>query len=86
VLADGSHVEPDAVICATGFRSGLAPLVGHLGVLDARGMPRAYGAEPAAPGLRFVGFVVRPAGLGYMGKEATRAAKAIANELSQTTP
>jgi hypothetical protein len=83
-LVDGTRVEPDAVICATGYRRGLEPLVGHLGVLDARGMPRAIGDKPAAAGLRFIGYVPRPGGLGYMGKEAKRAAKAIARELPQT--
>jgi cation diffusion facilitator CzcD-associated flavoprotein CzcO len=80
-LADGGRVEPDAVICATGYRRGLEPLVGHLDVLDGRGMPRARGEDPAAPGLRFIGYVPRPGGLGYMGREAKRAARAIAKEL-----
>jgi cation diffusion facilitator CzcD-associated flavoprotein CzcO len=81
-LADGGRVEPDAVICATGYRRDLEPLVGHLGVLDDRGLPRAVGDKPAADGLRFLGYVPRPGGLGYMGKEAKRAAKAIARELA----
>lgn len=80
-LAGGSRVEPDAVICATGYTRLLEPLVGHLGVLDERGMPRTLAERPAAPGLRFVGYVPRPGGLGYMGKEGRRAAKAIASEL-----
>jgi cation diffusion facilitator CzcD-associated flavoprotein CzcO len=80
-LADDRRLEPDVVICATGYRRGLEPLVGHLDVLDARGVPRAVGGNPAAPGLRFIGFVPRPGGLGYMGKEARRAAKGIAREL-----
>jgi cation diffusion facilitator CzcD-associated flavoprotein CzcO len=35
-----------------------APLVGHLGVLDGRGMPLVHGSRqhPAAPGLYFTGF------------------------------
>ena len=80
-LAEDERVEPDVVICATGYRRGLEPLVGHLGVLDERGRPRALGEEPAAAGLRFVGYVPRPGGLGYMGREAKRAARAIAHEL-----
>jgi hypothetical protein len=56
---------------------------GHLDVLDERGMPRARGATPAAPGLRFIGYLPRPGGLGYMGKESRRAATAIARELGQ---
>jgi hypothetical protein len=80
-LADGARVEPDAVICATGYGRVLEPLVAHLGVLDERGMPRARGATPAAPGLRFIGYVPRPGGLGYMGKESRKAARAIDGEL-----
>lgn len=81
-LARGSRVEPEVVICATGYSRVLRPLVGHLGVLDEREMPRARGAKAAAPGLRFIGYVPRPGGLGYMGKEGRRAAKAIVRELS----
>jgi NADPH-dependent 2,4-dienoyl-CoA reductase/sulfur reductase-like enzyme len=80
-LAGGSTIEPDAVICATGYSRGLESLVGGLDVLDEQGRPRAVGAHPAAPGLRFIGYVPRPAGLGYMAKQAKRAAKAIAREL-----
>lgn len=85
-LSDGAHVDPDAVVCATGYRRALEPLVGHLGILDDRGIPRAVGEQPAAPGLRFIGYVPRPGGLGYMRKEARRAAKAIARELRGRAP
>ena len=64
------------VIAATGYRTGLEPLVGHLGVLDDHGSPRVTGGE-AAPGLRFVGFVPRPALLHALGREAQRAARGI---------
>jgi cation diffusion facilitator CzcD-associated flavoprotein CzcO len=80
-LVDGTRIEPDAVIAATGYRSGLEPMVGHLDVLDADGAPRAVAAEAAAPGLRFVGYVHLPAQLRYGGREGKRAAKAIAREL-----
>lgn len=80
-LADGTRIEPEAVICATGYRRALEPLVGHLGVLGERGMPKVIAPRPAAPGLRFAGFLVRPGALGYMGKQARRSAKAIAREL-----
>jgi putative flavoprotein involved in K+ transport len=58
VLADRSRLRPDAVICATGYRRGLEPLVGHLGVLRPDGVPFAHrGApeHPAAPNLFFAG-------------------------------
>jgi cation diffusion facilitator CzcD-associated flavoprotein CzcO len=80
-LADGTALEADDVICATGYRTGLEPLVGHLGVLGERGVPSLQGGRPAAPGLRFVGFVPRPGGIAYMGRQARAAARAIAREM-----
>ena len=49
-LADGTSIEADAVVAATGYRCGLEPLVGHLEALDRRGVPRPrHGdAEPEA--------------------------------------
>ena len=82
-LERGTPVEPDAVICATGYRRNLEPLVGHLGVLDERGVPKIRGEKAAAEGLRFVGFVPRPGALGYIAHEAKHAAKAIARELQE---
>jgi cation diffusion facilitator CzcD-associated flavoprotein CzcO len=76
-LADGSRVEPDAVIAATGYRTALEPMVGHLGVLDERGNPRVRSGE-AAPGMRFIGYIPRPGQFGRMGKEAASAADGIA--------
>jgi putative flavoprotein involved in K+ transport len=57
-LADGTRIGPEVVIAATGYRRGLEPLVGHLGVLDGRGRPVAHGPHtpPGAPGLYFTGF------------------------------
>ena len=81
ILAGGSRVEPDAIICATGFRRALEPLVGHLGVLDDRGWPAVAAPKPAAPGLRFVGYTSRPGALGFISRQAKRSAKAIAREL-----
>lgn len=78
LLADGRHLQPDAVIAATGYRTGLEQLVGHLGVLDARGMPLEPTGREAAPGLRFVGYVFRPGLTGYCGRLARRAASGIA--------
>ena len=76
-LADGSRLEPDAVIAATGYRTGLEPIAGHLGVLDERGVPLELHGE-AAPGLRFIGYLPRPAHIGLMGQDARRAAAEIA--------
>jgi cation diffusion facilitator CzcD-associated flavoprotein CzcO len=57
-LTDGSIVEPDAVIAATGYRTNLEPLVGHLGVLDDEGFPLVHDriTHPNAPRLHFIGF------------------------------
>ena len=40
------------------------------------------GVTPAAEGLRFLGYLVRPSLIGYTGKLARRMAKRIAKELS----
>jgi cation diffusion facilitator CzcD-associated flavoprotein CzcO len=79
-LADGARISPDAVVCATGYSCGLESMVGHLGVLDGRGVPRVHGGEPVIDGLRFVGYAPRPAQLGYLGGEAKAAARGIAAE------
>ena len=79
-LRDGTVLRPDAVICATGFRPGLEPLVGHLGVLDQHGMPRAHGATtlPGLPGLYFIGVTIELAGLlREIGLEARAVAGAL---------
>ena len=81
VLADRTRVEPDVVIAATGYTTGLEPLVGHLGVLDERGLPLIHGGPAATPGLRFIGYQPRPAQIRYIGAEATLAAKQIKKEL-----
>ncbi len=85
-LADGNRIEPDAVVAATGYRPGLEPLVGHLGVLNERGAPHAPQGQEAAPGLRFVGYRPLPAHIGHMGHEAKRAAKEIAASMRSPAP
>ena len=82
VLVDGSRLDPHVVVLATGYRPGLEPLVGHLGVLDGKGKPVVWGERPAAQGLRFIGYDVRPSLIGYMAKQSKRMAKRIARELS----
>jgi putative flavoprotein involved in K+ transport len=75
LLADGSRIQPDAVIAATGFRAGLDELVGHLGVLTPRGLPTKTDGEPALPGLWFVGFTPT---LGGQLREGSIAARKVA--------
>ncbi|MCM1969890.1 NAD(P)/FAD-dependent oxidoreductase [Streptomyces sp. G1] len=80
-LADGTFVEPDAVVAATGYRRGLEGLVGHLDVLDSRGKPLAHGARtPAgAPGLYFTGFTNPISGmLRELAMDAEKIARAVA--------
>jgi cation diffusion facilitator CzcD-associated flavoprotein CzcO len=81
ILAGGRRVEPEAIICATGYRRALEPVVGHLGVLDDRGWPAVAAPEPAAPGLRFAGYTSRPGTLGFISRQAKRSARAIAREV-----
>lgn len=81
-LADGERLDVDAVIAATGYRTGLEPLVGHLGVLDAQGEPLVHGGQehPGAPGLHFVGYQVNLGGaFRQAGIEATQLARAVAD-------
>ncbi|MGK7222146.1 flavin-containing monooxygenase [Kocuria flava] len=78
VLAGGRREPADAVIAATGYRTGLEELVGGLGVLDEHGMPRDGAGRELVPGLRFVGYVHRPGLTGYVGKIARRVAREIA--------
>ena len=79
VLADGSCRRADAVIAATGYRRGLEPLVGHLGVLGPDGRPtvRAAATHPAAPGLWFTGYTNPISGMfRELGIDAKRVARA----------
>ena len=82
--------EVDALIAATGFRPGLEPLVGHLGVLDDRGEPLVHGAEehPRAPGLHFVGYQVTLGGtFRRIGIQARQLAKAVAaSDVNEASP
>ncbi|HSC74467.1 MAG TPA: NAD(P)/FAD-dependent oxidoreductase [Gaiellaceae bacterium] len=79
VLADGTTLQIDAVIAATGYRPALEPLVGHLGVLDESGEPLVHGREehPRAPNLHFVGYRVTLGGtFRLVGIEAKQLASA----------
>jgi len=80
VLESGGRIQPDAVVAATGYLRALEPLVGHLGVLDARGLPLAHGRKthPSAPGMYFIGYT-NPIGgnLREIGIDAGKIAKAL---------
>ncbi|MFC3573013.1 flavin-containing monooxygenase [Streptomyces yaanensis] len=86
-LADGSRIEPEAVIAATGYVRALEGLVGHLGVLDARGKPVVHGARSprTAPGLYFTGFTNPISGMfREMAIDAQKIAKAVARRAKGT--
>ena len=81
VLAGRERIRPDAVIVATGYRRGLEPLVGSLGVLDTRGKPLVHGARthPSAPGLYFTGYTNPISGMfRELGIDARRIARKVA--------
>jgi len=81
VLADGTTINPQAVIAATGYRRGLEKMTGHLGVLDESGMPRVHGGPAAAPGLFFLGYSVSLRGmLRDIAADARRVAPALARD------
>jgi putative flavoprotein involved in K+ transport len=80
LLADGTRIQPEAVIAATGYRRGLQSLVGHLGVLGEDGIPLVSGGSqhPSAPGLFFNGYRPDLSGhLRLMRPEARAIARAV---------
>jgi putative flavoprotein involved in K+ transport len=83
-LADGTAVEVDAVLAATGYRTGLPPLVGHLGVLDDHGMPLVSGGRtlPQAPRLHFIAIKVELTGvLREAGIESAQITRSLAGSV-----
>jgi putative flavoprotein involved in K+ transport len=81
ILAGHERIRPDAVIVATGYRRGLEPLVGSLGVLGPSGKPLVNGARthPNAPGLYFTGYTNPISGMfREMKIDAQRISRAIA--------
>jgi putative flavoprotein involved in K+ transport len=87
-LADGSSIEPDAVIACLGYRRGLEPLVGHLGIVGEHGRPTSVGGvnSPRAPRLYFVGYKNAISGMfrefGYEAKDIARSLKRARRERS----
>lgn len=80
-LADGSTIEPEVIIAATGYRRGLEPLVGHLDVLNGHGLPAAPAGTPARPGLYFLGYSVSLGGaLHDMANEAAQIGRSVRRE------
>ena len=78
LLADGTSLQPDAVIAATGYRTGLPELFDDPSLLDEEGLPRVHGGAPARPGLYFMGYDVSIGGmLRQVAIESRRIAKAV---------
>jgi putative flavoprotein involved in K+ transport len=80
LLANGTRIQPEAVIAATGYRRGLEGLVGHLGVLDDDGIPLISGGDehPSAKGLFFNGYRAELSGqLRLMRPDARAIARAV---------
>lgn len=87
ILADGAHIDVDSIIAATGFRTGLVPLVGHLGVLDEDGVPVVHASveHPQAPGLHFVGYRVTLGGtIRLVAKEAKELSRVVGPPRAET--
>ncbi|WP_120631362.1 NAD(P)/FAD-dependent oxidoreductase [Ruegeria sp. EL01] len=85
-LADGRKIDPDVVICATGYKTGLEELFGHLGALDQRGYPLCPAGQQDSrnPGLWFTGYGVSFEGFFYAaGVSATRLATSISAQSSK---
>jgi cation diffusion facilitator CzcD-associated flavoprotein CzcO len=81
VFADGTHGAFDAVILATGYRSGLEAMVAVPGVLDEHGEPVISGGPTVAAGLYFCGYTVTVGGtLKQIGVESRAIAELIAAE------
>lgn len=81
-LVDGTLVQPEVVIAATGYRSGLDSMVGHLDVLDDHGVPRTMAPKPASKGLWFIGYQLGPSLLGIVGEQSRPLARIIAGDLA----
>lgn len=84
-LAGGARQRADVVIAATGYRRGLEPLVGHLGVLGPDGRPRVRGGhtDPAAPRMWFTGYTNPISGMfRELGIDAKRIGRAVARDRS----
>jgi NADPH-dependent 2,4-dienoyl-CoA reductase/sulfur reductase-like enzyme len=80
LLADGTSVQPDAIVAATGYEPGLRALFEDPSLFDETGVPRVHGGAPARPGLFFMGYDVTLGGmLRQAAIESRRVAKAVQN-------
>jgi len=78
LLADGTSIEPDVVIAATGYGTGLRELFDDPSLFDETGVPRVHGGPAARPGLFFLGYDVTLGGmLRQVAIESRRVARAV---------
>ena len=82
VYDNGTRSQPDAVIAATGYRTGLGPILGPLGLLDERRMPTigSHGGTGKADNLYVVGFAILLSG--YL-REIVRDTRQVTAAISQ---
>lgn len=78
-LDDGTQLQPDVIVAATGYTTGLVSMVGHLGVLDENGRPINYRKPAIKPGLHFMGYA--PC-MGVIGRDAKRVMRHVLAELT----
>ncbi len=81
-FANGAAEEFDAIILATGYRTGVTDFLhGAEAAFDEAGLPHICGHESAVPGLFFCGLSIPPTGLlREIGIEAPKIANAIAGQ------
>jgi putative flavoprotein involved in K+ transport len=78
LLTDGTSVQPDTVIAATGYGTGLRDLFEDPSLFDETGVPLVHGGAPARPGLFFMGYDVTLGGmLRQVAMESRLVARAI---------
>ncbi len=83
LLADGTSVQPDAVIAATGYGTGLREVFDDPALFDETGVPHVHGGLPARPGLYFTGYDVT---LGGMLRQAAIESRRVARTIHHTRP
>ena len=82
-FTDGTHVDADVVVLATGYRPRVDTFIDARASYDENGTPLISGHEAGVPGLYYCGYYVSPTGmLREIGLEARR----IAESIVATTP
>jgi len=83
IFTDGSELDCDAVILATGFRPAVNSFMPNSRALGQDGIPRSTGGKAELPGLFFCGFYLTPTGMfREIAFEAKKIARAIAKKVA----